>query len=203
VKNKIKELELLKEVSFDEKFIIKYTYDSNAIDGSTLSFEETKKVLKDNIPTTSKPLNYHLSAIAHREACYYVNNLVRKKHDIKVCEILNIYKYVLMKKDIEKEDIIRNNLEKFLGWYKKIKNISLIEKISLFYLEFITIKPFDEGNGRIGRLITNLELMRNGYLPINIKYSDKEKHDNAIKRYEEEKDYSLMVNIIYSYLQGN
>lgn len=78
--------------------------------------------------------------------------------------------------------------------------MSLIEKIALLGLKFESIHPFIDGNGRTGRLILNFELMKNGYVPINIKYKDRRKYYEAFKPYNEKKDSSLMVELICDYL---
>ncbi|MFV0250290.1 MAG: hypothetical protein ACK5HP_04600 [Bacilli bacterium] len=62
-----------------EEFAIEYTYDSNAIEGSPLTLEETALILKENITIAEKPLNFHLSAIGHKDAYYYVETLIKIK----------------------------------------------------------------------------------------------------------------------------
>ena len=90
-------------------------------------------------------------------------------------------------------------MEELLDFYKNNSN-NIIEKIALFHLQFETIHPFIDGNGRIGRLILNFELMKNGYVPINIKHKDKSKYYDAFKVYNSDNDSSLMVNLICDYL---
>ena len=62
-----------------EDFLIDYTYNSNAIEGSTLTLDETALVLKEGVTIGGKPLKHHLEAIGHRDAYYYVEELVRSK----------------------------------------------------------------------------------------------------------------------------
>lgn len=208
------ELERLKE-----EFMIEYTYDSNAIEGSTLTLEETSLVLKENITIGEKPLNYHLSAIGHKDAYYYIEDLVINKTELNETEILNIHSLVLMDKPegkgkfrnvpvkilgtdaiLSEPYLIKPSIENLLSWYKNESTISLIEKIALFHLQFESIHPFIDGNGRTGRLLLNFELMKNGYVPINIKYKDRRKYYDAFKPYNENKDSSLMVELICDYL---
>lgn len=208
------ELERLKE-----EFMIEYTYNSNAIEGSTLTLEETSLVLKENITIGEKPLNYHLSAIGHKDAYYYIEDLVKNKTELNETEILNIHSLVLMDKPegkgkfrnvpvrilgtdaiLSEPYLIKPSIENLLSWYKNESTISLIEKIALFHLQFESIHPFIDGNGRTGRLLLNFELMKNGYVPINIKYKDRRKYYDAFKPYNENKDSSLMVELICDYL---
>lgn len=202
-----------------EEFMIEYTYDSNAIEGSTLTLEETALVLKENITIAEKPLQFHLSAVGHKDAYYYIEELVKEKNDLNENEILNIHSLVLMDRPESKGKyrnvpvkilgtnavlsepyMIKPNMENLLEWYKKENNISLIEKIALFHLKFESIHPFIDGNGRTGRLILNFELMKNGYVPINIKFKDKRRYYDAFKEYNEKEDSSLMIELICDYL---
>ncbi|MGI6329694.1 MAG: Fic family protein [Bacilli bacterium] len=203
------ELERLKE-----EFSIENTYDSNAIEGSTLTLEETVLVLKENITIAEKPLDFHLRAIGHQEAYYYIEKLVKEKKDLTEKEILNIHSLVLMDRaedkgryrnilvrilntnvEVAPPYLIKPKMEELLNWYNK-SNLKEIEKISLFHLKFETIHPFIDGNGRVGRLILNFELMKKGYVPINIKYKDRKRYYDAFKVWNEEEDSSFMTDLI-------
>lgn len=203
----------------NEEFMIEYTYDSNAIEGSTLTLEETALVLKENITIAEKPLNEHLSAIGHRDAYYYIEDLVKQKHELDENEILNIHTLVLMDRPEARGKyrsvpvrilgtnakpsepyLIKPNMENLINWYKNEKELSMIERIALFHLKFETIHPFLDGNGRTGRLILNFELMKNGYVPINIKYKDRRRYYDAFKSYNETEDISDMVALVCDYL---
>ena len=202
----------------NEEFMIEYTYDSNAIEGSTLTLEETALVLKENITIAEKPLNYHLSAIGHKDAYYYIENLIKEKKELDEAEILNIHSLVLIDRPEAKGKyrnvpvrilgtnakpsepyLIKPQIENLLNWYNQIK-IDIIEKIALFHLKFENIHPFLDGNGRIGRLILNFELMKQGFPPINIKYKDRRRYYDAFKAYNETEDSSLMTDLICDYL---
>lgn len=203
----------------NEEFMIEYTYDSNAIEGSTLTLEETALVLKENITIAEKPLNEHLSAIGHKEAYYYIEDLVKQKHELDENEILNIHSLVLMDRPEAKGKyrnvpvrilgtnaktsepyLIKPNMKNLINWYRNENNLSLVEKITLFHLKFETIHPFLDGNGRCGRLILNFELMKNGYVPINIKYKDRRKYYDAFKTYNDTNDITPMTALVCDYL---
>lgn len=203
----------------NEEFMIEYTYDSNAIEGSTLTLEETSLILKENITIQEKPLNDHLSAIGHKDAYYYIEDLVKNKHELNENEILNIHSLVLMDRPSDKGKyrnvpvqilgtnaklsepyLIKPNMENLLTWYKNENTKSTVERIALFHLKFETIHPFLDGNGRTGRLILNLELMKNNYVPINIKYKDRRRYYDAFKEYNDKENTTLMTELICDYL---
>lgn len=202
-----------------EEFVIEYTYDSNAIEGSTLTLEETALILKENITIAEKPLNFHLSAIGHKDAYYYIEDLIKTKKILSETEILNIHSLVLMDRPDSKGRyrnvpvrivgtnantsepyLIKPNMEQLLEWYHSENNLNVVEKIALFHLKFESIHPFIDGNGRTGRLILNFELMKNGLVPINIKNKDKRRYYDAFKLYNESEDSSLMVELVCDYL---
>ena len=203
----------------NEEFVIEYTYDSNAIEGSTLTLDETALVLKENITISGKPLNDHLAAIGHKEAYYYVEKLVENKEPLNENQILDIHSLVLVDRPQDKGKyrnlpvrimgtsavlsepyMIKKHMEELLEWYHSENNLNLLEKLTLLHLKFETIHPFIDGNGRTGRLILNLELMKNGYVPINIKNNKKRKYYDAFKVYNENNNYELMLDLICDYL---
>ena len=222
LKNKLNSLRPFTEDELkrlNEEFMIEYTYDSNAIEGSTLTLEETALVLKENITIAEKTLSEHLSAIGHKEAYYYIENLIKHNHKLDESEILNIHSLVLMDRTdakgkyrnvpvkiigtnakVAEPYLIKPQIENLISWYENENNLSLIEKITLFHLKFETIHPFLDGNGRTGRLILNFELMKNGYTMINIKYKDRRKYYDAFKSYNENEDATSMIDLVCDYL---
>jgi Fic family protein len=199
----------------NEEFMVNFTYNSNAIEGNTLTLSETNLVLQ-GITIDKKPLKDHMEAIGHKEAFYYIVDLVKEKKEISESVIKQIHSLVLMDQPQDKgvyrkvpviitgsshtppqpyliekqmEDLILD----FESW-KKEKHI--IEQIALFHLKFESIHPFIDGNGRTGRLLLNLSLMENGYLPINIKFTDRKKYYDCFEKYHKTNSPKAMTELI-------
>ena len=197
-------------------FTAEYTYNSNAIEGNTLTLAETELVLAGNT-VSEKPLKDHLEAVGHKDAFDYILSIVREKNIVNEKIIKDIHSLVLADKPMDRgvyrkvpvriagaKDIptepylIEEKLKQLIMDYKK-SDKNLFEKISLFHLKFESIHPFIDGNGRCGRLILNLMLMQEGFLPINIKFADRVKYYECFRIYSETGDYKPMLNLITAY----
>ncbi len=211
-----KELEVLRE-----NFIIESSYNSNAIEGNSLTLSETTLLLKDGVTVAKKPIKDYLDMIGYKDAFYYIIELARMtKNTISEQEIKQIHSLVLannMNRGVYRlfdvyisgstheppqPYMISPLMEALISNYRQwIKERHILEAIGLFHLEFESIHPFIDGNGRTGRLILNLELIRNGYLPINIKFTDRGNYYQAFEsfRKNEAKDDSGMIKLISEY----
>ncbi|MDQ7096680.1 Fic family protein [Desulfosporosinus sp. PR] len=202
-----------------EEFLINFTYNSNAIEGNTLTLQETALILKEGITIDRKPLKDHLEAVGHKEAWLYVEELVKNKVQISEKVIKEIQSLVLMDR---REDrgvyrrvpvtimgaaytppqpyLVPSLMEQLVKKYQEMIALHIIERISNFHLAFETIHPFLDGNGRTGRLLLNLELMKEGYPPINIKFADRRRYYEAFISYSKGNDSTEMVSLIGEYL---
>ncbi|MFX0561183.1 Fic family protein [Tepidibacillus infernus] len=204
-----------------EEFLINFTYNSNAIEGNSLTLQETALIIKEGITIDKKPLKDHLEAVGHKEAYLYVEELVQKKVPISEKVIKEIHSLVLMDRR-EDRGIYRRipvtimgaihtppepylvpvQMEQLIMHYEQLSSLHVVERTAIFHLEFETIHPFIDGNGRTGRLLLNLELMKEGYPPINIKYGDRKRYYNCFTSYHTNgKDPSEMVSLISQYLE--
>ena len=201
-----------------EDFMIDCTYNSNAIEGSTLTLEETALVLKEGVTVGGKPLKHHLEAIGHRDAYYYVEDLVKNKVPVTEKGIKDIHAFVLMDRQMDK-GVYRSvpvrvgafcpcqpyevpvQMERLmLDYGGGMQKLHVVERAALFHLRFETIHPFIDGNGRVGRLLLNLELMKEGYPPVSVKFTDRAKYYGCFKYYREnENDPSQMVRLVEGY----
>ena len=202
---------------FNEDFAIEYTYNSNAIEGNTLTLRETDMVLR-GLTVDKKPLKEHLEAIGHKEAFDYVRELVKENTELSESVIKQIHYLVLADK---REDrgvyrrvpvrimgaahepvqpyLIEPKLNELLQNYAE-SDEHIITKLARFHIEFEGIHPFIDGNGRTGRLLVNLELMKAGFPPIDIKFTDRLAYYNAFDEYHVKHNLSAMENLFASYV---
>lgn len=202
-----------------DEFIIENTYDSNAIEGNTLTLRETALVL-EGVTIGEKPLKDHLEAIGHKEAFEYVVELADKNTPLSEGVIKDIHTLVLMNDTNNKGKyrsvpvkilgavhtppqpyLVAPQMEQLLAEYKGLlASQHIIEAVATFHLRFEGVHPFIDGNGRTGRLILNLELIKAGLLPINVKFSDRRKYYDCFdKYYGEEHTSTAMIELIAKY----
>jgi Fic family protein len=201
-----------------EDFMINYTYNSNAIEGSTLTLEETAIVLKEGVTIGGKPLKHHLEAIGHRDAYYYVEDLITNKTPISERTIKGIHSLVLMDRQTDKGTYRRVpvrvgsfypcqpyevpvQMERLMFDYEtELQKLHVIERASVFHLRFETIHPFIDGNGRVGRLLLNFELMKAGLPPVNIKLTDRMRYYDCFRDYRDNNgDASMLTTLVNEY----
>lgn len=200
-----------------EEFTVEYTYNSNAIEGNTLTLRETDMVLR-GLTIDRKPLKDHMEAVGHKEAFDYVLELVQENAPLTERVIQQIHYLVLADK---KDDrgvyrrvpvrimgaqhepvqpyLIRPMMEQLLADFEASQE-HIVTKLARFHIEFEGIHPFIDGNGRTGRLLVNLELMKAGYPPIDIKFTDRMAYYDAFDQYHVKHDLSAMEKLFARYI---
>lgn len=202
-----------------EDFMVEFTYNSNAIEGNTLTLKETAMALK-GMTIDQKPLKDHMEAIGHRDAFLFVLDIADKKIHISESIIKQIHSLVLIDRP-EDKGTYRRIPVRIMGAYTepvqpyliepkitslladdaiRQESMNPIERIARFHLEFEGIHPFIDGNGRTGRLILNLDLIRNGYPPINVKFTDRKKYYDAFDEYYRNGNADKMTELIAGYV---
>ena len=223
LRNKLKSLRPLTQTELKrlrEEFIIEGTYDSNAIEGNSLTLRETALILKEGITIGEKPIKDHLEAIGHRDAFEYVISLADVNTELTERVIKDIHSLVLINDPIHK-GVYRNipvtitgavhtppqpylipvQVPNLLAEYEEWKQSKhIIEAIAEFHLRFEGIHPYIDGNGRTGRLILNLELIKAGMLPVNIKFTDRRKYYDCFDHYYSNgHTHETLVQLIANY----
>lgn len=202
-----------------EEFMIEFTYNSNAIEGNTLTLKETAMVL-EGMTIDQKPLKDHLEAVGHRDAFMYIQDIAKQDVPLSEFVIKNIHSLVLMNQP-EDKGVFRKIPVRIMGAYtepvqpylieprltellavneERKASMNVIERIARFHLEFEGIHPFIDGNGRTGRLILNLDLIRNGFPPINVKFTDRKKYYDAFDAYYRDGSAEAMTDLIAGYV---
>ena len=202
-----------------DEFMIEFTYNSNAIEGNTLTLKETAMAL-EGMTIDKKPLKDHLEAVGHRDAFLYVQDIAKKDMPLSESVIKNIHSLVLMNRP-EDKGVYRRIPVRIMGAFtepvqpyliepkmtellqsdnERKGAIHDIERIARFHLEFEGIHPFIDGNGRTGRLLMNLELIKCGYPPINVKFADRKRYYDAFDAYYKDGNACKMIDMIAEYV---
>lgn len=202
-----------------QEFMIDFTYNSNAIEGNTLTLKETALAL-EGMTIDQKPLKDHLEAVGHRDAFLYVQEIAKNEVELSEYVIKNIHALVLMNRPEDKGQyrripvrimgaytepvqpyLIEPKMSELLATNEERKvGMTTVERIARFHLEFEGIHPFIDGNGRTGRLILNLELIRNGFPPINVKFTDRKRYYDAFDAFYRDNDAGVMIDLIAEYV---
>lgn len=173
---------------------IEYTYESNRIEGNTLTLQETALVVNEGVTISGKSMREHLEAINHTEAISYIKDIAKQDIEISERTIKEIHALILHGIDRENAGmyrtvpvmisgsthmppqpyLIEKQMEDFMIRFKQMEEEKVHPVLVAAYLhdELVRIHPFIDGNGRTSRLLMNLYLLRNGYVIITLKGSN-------------------------------
>jgi len=190
-----------------EQMIVEWTYNSNAIEGNTLTLRETALVLQQGLTISGKPLKEHLEAVNHREAIRMLEQFVADKKPVHEEQIRALHRIILKGIDDTEAGFWRRERVRILGAIhlppdpRKIPDLmrSYLQKVShphktghpviqaaLAHHAFVHIHPFIDGNGRTARLLMNLLLMRQGYPPAVILKTDRRRYYRVLQEADQE-----------------
>lgn len=189
--------------NLDDWFGIELTYNSNAIEGNTLTRRETAVIVEKGLTVGGKSLKEHLEATNHIKALDWIRNLISKKPgDISERDILSIQELILKGIDDDNAGCYRNvsirisgsaavmpNPQKvpvlmteFINWLSKENKMHPVELAGEAHYRLVSIHPFVDGNGRTARLLMNLILMMMEYPPALIRKQDRLAYIGALEK---------------------
>lgn len=219
LKNKLNQLRQNNSEKVAKAFEIEYTYESNKIEGNTLTLQETALVIEKGLTIGGKSLNEHLEALNHSHAIEFIKEIVQENEPITERNLLQIHRLILQGIDNTNAGKYRNvqvlisgakhippqpylvpkQMEDLFIWYKENKNLlHPIELSAEMHERLVTIHPFIDGNGRTSRLLMNLILLQNGF-PIAILKGDtvnRLKYYGALETAQTENNKKPFLNLI-------
>lgn len=198
---------------------LEYTFESNRIEGNTMTLRETDLVINEGLTISGKSMREHLEVINHQEAIAYIKDLMQKNAPINEREVLSIHNLIL--RGIHPEDagryrkvqvmiqgsnhmppqpfLVTKEMEGFFIWYETNKSsLHPIVLAAEMHERLVNIHPFIDGNGRTSRLIMNLVLLQHGYIIATIKgdYESKMQYYQTLETAQTKKnkeDFMLFI----------
>ncbi len=180
---------------------VEWTYNSNSIEGNSMTLRETYVILNDGMTVKGKPLREHFEVNNHHKALHFLYDLVDKKQNLSVSNILDIHRFMLNNIEdlyagrlrnggvrIQGANFVPPNARKVSGLLDELiafvhnnpLQLNVIELAAVFHHKFVWIHPFFDGNGRTVRLAMNLLLLNAGFPPAIILKNDRKKYYDAL-----------------------
>ncbi|MCK5762646.1 MAG: Fic family protein [Clostridiales bacterium] len=206
--------------SFHDKLIVEWTYNSNAIEGNTLTLSETKVVL-EGITVGGKSIVEHLETINHKEAILFIEDLIGDEEQLTGWNLKNIHTLILKEIDNDNAGRYRSEnvlisgakyvppkhyeldylMQKLMKEYQKEWNeYHPVIKATLLHGEFVKIHPFVDGNGRTARLLLNFELMKYGYTPVIIKNERRAEYYDVLDLAHTTMNYGPFIRLVSEFV---
>ncbi|MCD8500667.1 MAG: Fic family protein [Bacillaceae bacterium] len=203
--------------------MLDWTYNSNAIEGNTLTISETKVVL-EGITIGGKTMREHLEVINHRDAIVYVEEIVQKREALTQWQIKNLHRLVLKGIDDDYAGVYRDQqvfiagakhippaplliqeeMDQLMSWYEQeTSELHPVIRGAMLHSKFDGIHPFIDGNGRTSRLLLNLELMKDGFPPIVIKVENRLAYYESLDRAHTQNDYTDFIRLVTAELNDS
>jgi Fic family protein len=214
IEGKKRELDKLRPLSpeivrkLQEQFLVEWTYNSNAIEGNTLTLQETELVINRGLTIGNKTLKEHFEAINHKDGIVFLYDFVKKRKMLDENTILQIHQIILKNIDDAEAGHYRKSnvmilgaahippssvkipklMDEFFQWYyQNEKKMSITELAIWAHYKLVHIHPFIDGNGRTARLLMNMILLQHAYPPSVILKVDRKKYYHVLKEADRER----------------
>jgi len=214
-----KPLEGIQLQKLEEYFRVKYTYESNRIEGNTLTYKETHLVINEGLTIGGKPMTDHLEAINHNEAALWLKDMVTGHEDLNQKGLLDLHGIILRSinsayagtyrdvpvrisgsEHIPPEPLfLRQLMEEYFIHYTQQKHVMHpVILAAEMHERLISIHPFIDGNGRTSRLVMNLILLKSGYTIANLKgdYKSRIQYYAALEKVQVDNDPEPFYELI-------
>jgi Fic family protein len=219
LKAELDQLRPMDNAKIQDALDIEYTYESNRIEGNTLTLQETQMVIEKGLTISGKSLNEHLEAINHKEAIDFIKDIVKNESELTESTLKQIHSIVL--KSIDKANagvyrtvpvmisgstflppqpyLLNKLMEDYFHFYQENKTkLHPVVLAAEMHERLVTIHPFIDGNGRTSRLIMNFILLQHGYPIANIQgdYESRMKYYSALEKAQVNEDKSEFISLI-------
>ncbi|MBU2639364.1 MAG: Fic family protein [Nanoarchaeota archaeon] len=182
-----------------DRFAVNFTYESNAIEGNSLTLKDVTFVIQENKIPSGKDLREVYETLNTKEA---LELIFENKLRITEPDIIKLHKILVKNTGIKEgykefpnyligrnvkttpPEKVKTEVKKLINWYNKSKNIHPLEKAAIFHGRFEKIHPFDDGNGRVGRLLANMILLKEGYPGLIIRKSQRIAYFSSLEAFD-------------------
>jgi Fic family protein len=208
--------------NLDHSYDIELTYTSNAIEGNTLTAVETSLIIEQGITVAGKPLRDHLEAIDHYEAIRYVRDLGRRSVPLTEMDVRSLHRLIVLRSNPEiagryadqgryiLTDEGRHTfpspaeIPALMGDFAKWLAGASDGPATAFaaHRQLVDIHPFNDGNGRIARLLMNLILIRGDYPPVAVRPEDRQAYIEALQRAQSGGGTESFDRLLYQRLEA-
>lgn len=219
LKSQLDNIRQMDSYRITEALELEYTFESNRIEGNTLTLQETDLVINEGLTISGKSMREHLEAVNHNEAIEYIKDLMKRAISMNERELLVVHNLILRGIMPEHAGKYRNvqvmikgsshmppqpylvskQMEDLFAWYAQVKNqLHPVVLAAEMHERLVTIHPFIDGNGRTSRLLMNLILLSSGYVIANIKgdFESRKAYYTALESVQVNKSKDEFIRLI-------